>query len=383
MRQSVLKSYRARVAAGDLAVDAAQSRVAEALDDLARALESYRPPKRRRGLMRLLAGGDKQPPRGLYIHGAVGRGKTMLMDLFHAAAPVKARRRVHFLAFMQDVHERIHRRRKLHDDRSDDAIPAIAAALAEEATLLCFDELQVSDITDAMILGRLFEALFAHGVVVVATSNTAPRNLYENGLNRALFLPFVALIEERLAVISLDGETDYRQGLSEDEPVYLTPAGPEAAARLEDLWRRLSGGAPGAPATVPVKGRSLAVPRAVDGMAWFGFADLCEKPRGPADFLALVRRFHTIFVSDVPVLGPEKRNEALRFITFVDAAYDNGARLVVSAEAEPDALHVSGDNAQRFQRAASRLMEMQSAAYWRDGADAAADGTPIGDAATR
>ncbi len=367
MRQTVLQSYRARVEAGELAADPGQARVAEALDRLAKALDRYRPaPARRRGLARLFSrhDGPEEAPRGLYIHGEVGRGKTMLMDLFFAAAPVKARRRVHFHAFMQDVHERIHRRRKTHGERSDDAIPAIAGELAGEATLLCFDEFQVGDITDAMILGRLFEALFGHGVVVVATSNTAPGRLYEGGLNRGLFLPFIALIEERLEIVSLDGETDYRQGRARGEPVYLVPAGEAATARLEDLWHRLSGGADGAPAELAVKGRTVPVPRAVDGLAWFSFRDLCETPLGPADYLAIARRFHTVFVRDIPRLKPGQRNEALRFITLIDALYDNGVRLVASAAAEPDGLYVLGDNAERFHRTASRLVEMQSAGYW-------------------
>lgn len=364
----VLVAYEGSVAAGRLADDPAQRRVARRLDALARALAHYRPAARPQGLFRLLGNHrTHEPPRGVYVHGAVGRGKTMLMDLFHAAAPIAPKRRVHFLAFMQDVHERIHRHRQAQRkrrSRDGDPIPPVARALSEEAALLCFDEFQVSDIADAMVLGRLFEALFANGVVVVATSNQAPEDLYEDGLNRGLFLPFIDMLRQRLDVVSLDGDTDYRQGHAVGESVYVTPLGEEASRRLEALWLRLAGGCRGGPRTLALKGRELIVPQAACGMARFRFADLCERPLGPADFLMIARTFDTVFVEDIPVLAPERRNEALRLITLIDTLYDNGVRLVASAAADPDRLYRAGDHAEAFERTASRLAEMQSADYW-------------------
>ena len=367
MALSVLDSYRDNIKAGILRPDPAQERVATALDRLARSLAGgYRPARLHRGLGRLSGclATTRQPPQGLYIHGAVGCGKTMLMDLFFKVAPVTPRRRIHFHGFMQEVHDKIHHRRRTSRQGHDDMIADIAADMTARATVLCFDEFHLGDIADAMILGRLFQALFDHDVVVVATSNVAPEHLYEHGHNRDLVLPFIALMQAKLQVIALDGEKDYRTAHGDAMPVYLTPDDAEALKRMESVWTRLSGGARGLRRTLTVKGRLLRVPRAADGLAWFSFAQLCRTRLGPADFLALARAFHTIFVTGIPKIGPHARDEARRFILFIDTLYDNNTRLVASAEAEPRELHACGDEALWFRRAASRLMEMQSRQYW-------------------
>jgi len=363
--------YRALVREGKLAGDAAQERAVELLELLHRRLSGHAP--RSPGLRGLLNGlGRKQSPRGLYLFGDVGRGKSMLMDLFYAAAPVTAKRRVHFYAFMQEVHDTIAAWRKLSPaerqrhphvvrEAGDDPIPPVARGFANGAALLCFDEFQVEDIADAMILSRLFEALFAEGVVVVATSNCAPRELYAGGLNRQLFLPFIALVEARLDVHRLDGPVDYRLTRLAGNPVYFTPLGPAAAALMDRAWARLTDGDPGAAATVAISGRRLIVPQAARGAARFAFSDLAEQPLGAADYLALARRFHTLFIDAVPRLGRDRRNETRRFIALIDTLYEHRVKLVCSAAAAPEALHDGHDPA--FARTASRLMEMQSAAY--------------------
>ena len=286
----------------------------------------------------------------------------MLMELFFEAAPVAARRRVHFHAFMLEVHARLDRQRKRAASGGDPLAP-LADALVEQARLLCFDEFHVQNIADAMILGRLFEALLARGMVVVATSNFAPERLYEDGLNRDRFLPFIALLQQRLAVVALDGAIDYRLERLRDVPTYHQPLGAAAEARLEQIFKALTDGAAGEPAALMVGSRRLPVPRAARGVAWFDFEALCEQALGAADYLALTERYHTVILSGVPRLTPDRRNQARRFITLVDALYDRRVNLVVSAAAPPEELYPAGEGAFEFRRTASRLSEMQSRAY--------------------
>ncbi len=302
-----------------------------------------------------------EPPRGLYIVGEVGRGKTMLMDLFFAEASVEPKRRVHFHAFMQDVHARLHRARQ---SQVQDALAPVAKAISSEARLLCLDEMQITDIADAMIVGRLFEGLLAGGTVIVTTSNLAPKDLYRDGLNRQLFLPFIGLIEQRLEVVMLASATDYRLGRVKAHETFLTPLGLETDARLQDLWRRLTDTERGEPMEVDVLGRRLHVPQAAHGCARFFFADLCERPLGPPDYLALAHNFRTVFVEHIPALNPERRNEAKRFVLMIDTFYDARVRLVASSAQPPEGIYPAGDHAFEFGRTVSRLKEMQSASWW-------------------
>jgi cell division protein ZapE len=288
----------------------------------------------------------------------------MLMDLFFATAPLEKKRRVHFHAFMQEVQDRLHawRRDPANKDKAD-PLPAVAEALAQETWLLCFDEFHVVNIADAMILGRLFETLFAQGVVVVATSNWPPDRLYEGGLQRERFLPFIDLVKQRLDVLELDSGVDYRLQRLKDITVYHAPLGPRAEAALDKAFAELTEGAEPAPDSVIYKGREIPVPLAARGVARFSFADLCEKPLGPGDYLAIAGLYHTLVLSGVPVLSADKRNEARRFMTLIDALYEHRVKLVVSAEAPPERLYPSGDGAVEFQRTVSRLQEMRSADY--------------------
>lgn len=358
-----LALFRARQAAGQLKPDPAQALAAEKLQGLHHALANYQPAGRSSWLERLgLARRQAEAPQGLYLFGAVGRGKSMLMDMFYETAPVERKRRVHFHAFMQEMHGALHR---LRSDRPDegDAILRVADEVADAAWLLCFDEFQVTNIADAMLLGRLFEGLFERGVVVVATSNAAPDELYAGGLQRDRFLPFVDLLKRRLDVLELDGGTDYRMARLADLEVYYVPLGPAADAALETAFARLTEGAEVIPTTLAVQGRSIRVPRAARGVAWFSFDELCRKPLGPSDYLAIATHFHTVFVAGVPRLTPELHNEARRFVTLIDALYEHRAAVVMSAAAMPDELCSDGKAAFEFRRAASRLAEMRSSEY--------------------
>ena len=303
---------------------------------------------------RLLAG----HARGLYIHGPVGRGKSMLMDRFFAAAPVKNKRRVHFNAFMLDVHARLHAARAVH---RDDPVQPVIKALAREARLLCFDEFQVSDIADAMIIGRVFTGLFRAGVVVVATSNVAPDDLYKNGLQRSLFLPFIALLKEKLEVVEMGPGQDYRLTRLAGHRVYLTPDDAAAAQEIEALFADLAGGKPAVPVELTSQGRTITAPQASGNIARFTFDRLCRQPLGAADYLALANRFAVLIVEHVPVFVPQERNEAVRFITLIDQLYEKRTRLIMSAAAFPGELYpAEGPYEATFQRTASRLIEMQS-----------------------
>ncbi|RVQ66257.1 cell division protein ZapE [Sinorhizobium medicae] len=367
---SILRKLEGHVAAGERQRDPAQFAIARRLDRLTADLLASRPSRKTNALGWLFAARKKeQPPvKGLYIHGGVGRGKTMLMDMFFDAVPIRRKRRAHFHEFMADVHERIYRHRqklKNGETKQADPIPPVASDLLGEARLLCFDEFTVTDIADAMILARLFAELFAKGCVLVATSNVEPDNLYRDGLNRGLFLPFIDLLKAHAEIISLDTQTDYRLGKTGGTPVWLAPLGPETEAAMDRAWYRETSGKPGSPAEIGRKGRTLRVPAAAGRAARFTFADLCAQPLGASDYLAIVAQYSTIFVDHVPQLGPHLRNETKRFIILVDALYDQGARLFASAAAEPQHLLTArkGTEGFEFDRTVSRLIEMQSQEY--------------------
>ena len=364
---SVAARYRELCGEGVIAHDPAQQALADRLDRLNEAIGAQRLASKSSSLGWLFA---KSAPkrgdvRGLYIHGSVGRGKTMLMDFFFRACPARRKRRAHFNDFMADVHDRIGAHRALLKDgktRETDPIPPVARAIAAEARVLCFDEFSVTDIADAMILSRLFTALFAQGVVLVATSNVVPDNLYRDGLNRSLFLPFIGILAAHADVVSLDADRDYRLGRLSRLPLYLSPLGGETDMAMEAIWDGLTGGLPSGQASVAVKGREIPVPATALGCARFTFSDLCEQPLGARDYLALARAYHTLMVERVPILEAARRNEAKRFITLIDTLYDLHRKLVISAAAEPDELYAAqtGTEAFEFARTASRLTEMRS-----------------------
>ncbi len=361
--------YDALVAAGEIGRDPAQEAVLARLEDLRQALATYRNGGKLSPLDWLRRRREEAAPlKGLYIYGSVGRGKTMLMDLFFAAAPVERKRRAHFHEFMLDVHERVHAyRQKLKRGEivGQDPIALVAADLGKECALLCFDEFHVTDIADAMILGRLFTQLFAAGLVVVATSNVAPDELYREGLNRALFVPFIALLQSRVDVVRLDARTDFRLEKLAGAPVWHMPADAAADAAMDKAWRRLSGSDDGAPLELAMKGRTIHVPRAAMGVARFGFKDICGVPLAAADYLKIAHDFHTVLIDRIPVLDYARRNEAKRFIILVDTLYDHAVKLVASAAAEPADLYKAeqGFEAFEFDRTVSRLIEMRSDDY--------------------
>lgn len=368
-------AYRAKLAAGAIKGDPNQELAAEKLQALHARLRHYQPPSRNEGggwLARLGLGRRKHeeepPPNGLYIHGSVGRGKSMLMDLFFEGARVERKRRVHFHAFMQEVHADIFRWRNADPKTrggGDDPIQPVAQAIFDQAWLLCFDEFQVTDVADAMILGRLFEALFNLGIVVVATSNRAPDDLYQGGINRQLFLPFIALFKEKLDLLHLDGPIDYRLGRLHGQPVWHVGTREETEPKLAAAFATLTDDAAGAPETLDINGRKLPVPRAAKGVAWFDFDGLCNVALGPADYLAIARSYHSVVLSGVRRLTPAQRDVAKRFTTLVDALYEARVKLFAAAEAPPETLYVEGDNSFEFERTVSRLMEMQSTDYMR------------------
>lgn len=373
---TVRQRYDHLVDTGAIDRDPAQERIAAALDRLTSEISAKRLAHKSSALGWLFARKreTRDLVRGLYIHGGVGRGKTMLMDMFFELLPVRRKRRVHFNAFMADVQDRIqkHRQaRKNGDAKEDDPISPVAKALAEQAWVLCFDEFSVTDIADAMILSRLFSALFANGVVLIATSNVAPENLYRDGLNRQLFLPFIGILERHAQVLSLDSDTDYRLEKLARTSVYVMPADAAADRALDEAWRTMTRGAPTEATSLTLKGRQVVVPAAAGDAARFSFADLCERPLGARDFLAIAGRFSTVFIDHVPVLGEGKRNEAKRFILLIDTLYDHHVRLVVSAAAPPQELYAAkrGVEVFEFERTASRLIEMQSRDWLEDWAE--------------
>jgi len=371
---TVAQRYAHLVETGEIAEDSAQRPVVAALDRLIDEIRTKRLARKSSALGWFFAKSRAMPEQvtGLYIHGGVGRGKTMLMDLFFDTVPVRRKRRVHFNAFMADAHDRIQKHRlarKNGETKEDDPIPPVARALADEAWVLCFDEFSVTDIADAMILSRLFSALFANGVVLVATSNVAPDDLYRDGLNRQLFLPFVSLLKRHTRVMTLDSPTDYRMEKLNRMPVYLTPLSAETDRQMDEAWRAVTGGAVAAPGALTVKGRVVQVPLAAGDAARFSFADLCDAPLGARDYLAIAARYSTVFIDRIPVLDQTRRNPAKRFILLIDTLYDSHSRLVASAEALPQDLYRGRPGvteAFEFDRTVSRLIEMQSR-EWLDG----------------
>lgn len=350
----ILAAYDERLAAGALAPDHAQANAAARLETLCAQLARWKPDAWI---------GKGEAPRGVYLWGPVGRGKSMLLDLFFEAAPVKKKRRVHFHEFMLSIHARLRDARAGAGLGQDQLITQVAKQVAGEARLLCFDEIQVTDIGDAMILGRLFERLFADGVVIAATSNRTPDDLYKNGLNRQLFLPFIALLKEKLDIVPLDGPRDYRLERLMAAPVYYWPLGPAADESMDGAWARLTFGAQPQAVTLDVGGRALRVEREAAGVARLTFQELCARPLGAADYLEIAERFHTVLLEHIPKLSPSMREEAARFRTLIDALYEAKVKLVASAEAEPHKLYPDGDQSFEFERTASRLMEMRSETY--------------------
>ena len=364
---SVSQRYRHLVDGGKLRDDAAQAKLATALDRVMADIDSNRLARKSSALGWLFAKrrSEREKVTGLYVHGGVGRGKTMLMDMFFDLVPVTSKRRAHFNDFMADVHDRIGRQRdafKSGESRERDPIPPVAEALADESWVLCFDEFSVTDIADAMILSRLFSSLFKRGVVLVATSNVAPDDLYRDGLNRGLFEPFIDVLKKHARVLHLETDKDYRLEKLSRMPVYMTPANAKAARMMDEAWEAVTDGKKAVPEDIEVKGRKIHVSMAAGKAARFSFLELCAKPLGARDYIALAARFDTIFIDGIPVIGDGKRNEAKRFILLIDTLYDSHTRLIASAEAKPDALYTAkaGTEAFEFQRTASRLVEMQS-----------------------
>jgi cell division protein ZapE len=353
MRQTLTELYEARVAEGLLRPDPAQHAVLGRLEDLRVWLEANA--DRKVGLFAGLFAKPIAPPSGIYLWGGVGRGKSMLMDLFAAATDITQKRRVHFHAFMQEVHRGLHAARQRG---VEDAIAPVAEEMLRDLRLLAFDEMQITDITDAMLVGRLFEKLFAAGIVIVATSNRPPQHLYKDGLNRALFLPFIAMLENRLQVVELESPTDYRQHRLQGAQVYFHPAR-SAQTQIEAMWTDLTGGAVAMPLDLEVTGRKIQLPRFANGVGRASFWDLCSKPLGAGDFLAIARAVRVLILEDIPQLSSANYNEAKRFVILIDALYEAKVRLIASAAEAPERLYIEGEGSFEFERTASRLREMQ------------------------
>jgi len=361
----VATQYQRLVDDEQIKPDEAQQHAAHRLDDLVQALSQAGRAKGWRRLVPQRLAGKQNPSdavSGLYIYGAVGRGKSMLMDMFFDAVPVAAKRRVHFHAFMQETHQRIHQFRQ-KDKKGGDPMPHIAKQIGQETRLLCFDEFQVKDIADASILGRLFSLLLDQGICVVATSNRPPDDLYKGGLNRHRFLPFIQLLKARLDLLELQAAADYRLARLQAKPVWFTPCGPRARRALDERFETLTEGVQSAPMQLQLAGRTLDVAQTAGGVARLSFDDLCIEARGAADYLALAETFHTVLIDNIPRLQKDKRNEAVRFVTLIDALYENKVKILASADGKPQDLYPVGDEAFEFERTVSRLMEMQSRDY--------------------
>lgn len=360
MADGPLHKYRLMVASGELNDDADQRLAVEKLQLLHQRLTDYNPAKPKRVGLAMFGWGRENLTAsaipGLYLYGGVGRGKSMLMDMFFETAPISKKRRVHFHAFMQEIHEGIFVARKTN---TPDPVEPVANAIADSATLLCFDEMQITDITDAMIVGRLFEKLFARGVVIVTTSNRHPDDLYKDGLNRDLFLPFIEQIKSRLEVHQLGSGTDHRQNRLKDVLTYHTPLGKHADREMNTAWGTLVG-LDAEPLVIERKGRQITIPKFHNGIARASFADLCEHPLGAGDYLAIADSINTLLLDNIPKLSRAKNNEAKRFVNLIDTLYEANIRLICSAAAAPDLLYEEGTGAFEFERTASRLEEMQS-----------------------
>ena len=369
MSAPLIAHHAALIGIGEIERDSAQEEAVALLAQLETRLVEHRLARKSSSLGWLFGRREqrREPIKGIYIHGDVGRGKTMLMDMFFAASAVVRKRRSHFHEFMAEVHERVFalRSRAKRGENGEDPIRAAATAIAEETWLLCFDEFHVTDIADAMILGRLFNRLFELGVVLVATSNMAPGALYQDGLNRALFVPFIDALEARMDVVRLEARADFRLEKLASRKVWHVPADETADAALDEAWRALTGGRASAAQELPLRGRVLHVPRAAMGVARFSFHELCEQPLGAADYLRIAREFHTLVLDRIPAMDYSQRNAARRFIILIDTLYDNAVKLVASAADEPARLYQAeeGFEAQEFRRTASRLIEMVSQAY--------------------
>jgi cell division protein ZapE len=369
MSDGPIQVYRKLLESGEIHPDPNQALAAEKLQTLHMTLQHYAPQMGVTGWKARLSLGRKreEPPLGLYMYGGVGRGKSMLMEMFYNTSTIKQKQHIHFHVFMKEVHERLHNFREAAKagkvSPKKDPLAALARIIADQAWLLCFDEMQITDIADAMILGRLFEVLFEEGVVIVTTSNRPPSDLYKDGLQREKFIPFIKLFEEKLDILDLDGPVDHRLARLRSMKSFSTPVNDTTDLELKRNFDNLTTGVTPTPANVPVKGRQVHIPLAAEGVAFASFDDLCDLPLGASDYLKIAELFHTVIISRIPKLGPNNRDAAKRFVTMIDAFYEAKTNLVCSAETPPQEIYTEGDGAFEFDRTVSRLMEMQADDY--------------------